>query len=220
VFIAGKETKFRNVGEKPGTRNITRHLPDGTTVTERLPRVPFVTVVDNAGVLCNVPLHNGGANDDPHDEHRRFVLNQIYNQRFVPVEVCPQVAGYRVQHLLPVHLRNRTPCAQAVSGALPRQLASDPNGPPQFLYGHYCACIKELIEFRRKIHEAKESKSSVSVQDRIAKMHEESTKAQVENAKAQAEASRLQAETNARLVEAIEKLADRDRPAKRAKGEE
>lgn len=186
MIIAGNSNKARDVGKFPGPRFYSHTKADGTIATERLPRNPFLDLVDLQGNVVQESLHNGGGNDGAEEVYRMFIERLARRRGLVPANACPQLEGVEVKRRLPPELLGKPPCSTTTTGKVA-------NHGGRFPHGHHCSCIAALIESRRAAH-AKTEGSRKSAAEILTELNRKVAASQVDS--------------NDRLATAIERLTE------------
>lgn len=192
-------TLVSDLGDKPAVKQqVSRRTdfppghPDAGRKTERVPSGLFVKVVKPSGAVDRVPINNTRTRSDEgyDDAYGRWLQAGLWKTGSVPYDKCLQTLPYEITHgylppkwyhgefpIVPEHLRGRIPCRTSAH--------VDENGQPfPISRAHCCACVEELIEYRKKWQAERAAASEVKT------------------------AEMLQAEASHGLVGAVKGLAD------------
>lgn len=155
-----------DLGDQPAVRTNHVRNADGEMVVERAPAGRFIKMVKPSGAVVRVPIHNGRASKlhPDNDAYTAWIKNVLMRTGSVPYDRCPQTLPYELTHanlnvkwyrgiypVIPEHLRDKNPCRQGVNG-----------GPIN--RSNPCACIEELIKYRKGKQSERMEKAEVKTQ--------------------------------------------------------
>jgi hypothetical protein len=114
---------------------VRRTTDDGDVVIEKVPSTASVRMVNPAGHIVCVTLHNGMGRPHPNATERLEIEERKLKAGFVPLHACPKSLG--LHEWLPKAMRDRGPCQIGAGGGPISD--EDP-----------CECIGAIIAARTK----------------------------------------------------------------------
>lgn len=143
-------TPVADLTDQPAVRTSTAIDADGNIVVERAPWGRFTKWVHPSGAVVRIPSHNGRASaESDADPYKLWKQDRLYQVGSIPYWKCLQLLPLEIMNgllppkwykgrypIVPEHLRNRPRCTTAKNGG-------------SIGMGNACACVEELIEWRK-----------------------------------------------------------------------
>jgi len=133
----------------------TRTLPDGEVVIEKLPPSQSMLMIDRAGHVRYIPMHNGSGRPLANDPYWNKKYPEKLDAGMLPYGKCPKAIG--LHEKLPASLQtDGTPCRIAADGSPISNM-------------HPCKCIVEIEAIRKRLNTANDAKQESRLKPRDAR---------------------------------------------------